>query len=77
MAVLVPLFTTVCIVVDWSVMPEFKVSEIYCYVYIGTLVHSHIALWFVMCCTVATTTRHLMGVLWQVTTVTLSQFHIV
>jgi hypothetical protein len=76
MAVFVPVFTTVCIVVDWSVMPEFKVSEIYCYVYICTLVHLHIALWFVMCCSVATTTRHLMSMLWQVTNVIPSQFHI-
>jgi hypothetical protein len=66
MAVLVPLFTTVCIVVDWSVMPEFKVSEIYCYIYICTLVYLHIALWFTMCCSVATTTRHLMNVLRKV-----------
>ena len=37
--------TTVHIVVDWSVMPEFKVSEKCCYIYICTLVHSHIAVW--------------------------------
>jgi hypothetical protein len=66
MAVLVPLFTTLCIVVDWSVMPEFKVSEIYCYVYVCTLVHLHIALWFTMCCSVATTTHHLMNMLRKV-----------
>ena len=76
MAVLVPLFTTVYIVVNWSVTPEFKVSEINCYVYTGTLVHSHIALWFVMCHSVTATTRHLMSMLLQVTNIILSQFHI-
>jgi len=76
MAVFVPLFTTVYVVVNWSVMPEFKVSEIYCYIYIGTLVHLHIVLWFVACCSVTTTTRHLMSVLLQLTNIILSQFHI-
>jgi len=76
MAVLVPLLTIVYIVVNWSVTPEFKVSEIFCYVYTGTLVHSHVALWFVMCYTVIKTTRHLMSALLQVTNIILSQFHI-
>jgi hypothetical protein len=76
MAVLVPLFTAVCIAVDWSVMSEFEVSETYCYVYTCTLLHWHIAVWFVMCCIVATTTRHLLGMLRQVTNIILSQLHI-
>jgi hypothetical protein len=66
MAGLVPVVTAVGILVDWSAMPEFKESEIYCYIYICTLVHLHVVLWFCMCCSVATTTRHLMNMLRKV-----------
>jgi hypothetical protein len=66
LTVVIPLFTTVSIVVDWLVMPEFKLSEIYCYCYTNILVHLHIGLWFTMCCIVASTAQHLMDMLQKV-----------
>ncbi|KDR11871.1 gustatory and odorant receptor 24-like [Zootermopsis nevadensis] len=65
LAVLIPLSTTVSIVVDWLVMPEFKLWEIYCYSYTCTLVHLHIALWFMMCYSVTSTAHRLVNILRQ------------
>jgi hypothetical protein len=68
LTVVIPLSTTVSIVVDWLVVPEFKQWEIYCYSYTCILVHLHIAVWFTMCCSVASTAHQLMNMLQQVKT---------